>query len=315
MLERHCADIWHEYRGCLPVVQRVETDGMFWSETFVHELTKQLTPQLINTIGVELRRIKRKNSFITIHHHIDKCKETVFYKDEIYTLISLSVFYSCSFWLKFYPVEPTKDFETFSCQSEEIPKLKFELVFDVPEEVKKIYFSHLLEDAEKAKTVEKKKELLEWYQHCITYPNDNWVKEFQKEFGINQKEEDLSLTPEQKQFREFLKSLKFMCEIRGGNLPKAKVEIVLLHEESEELTKKVYSMLEKFVNERNEKYSKENPSEFIPYIALSDPVENRSPLAVTCIDIDFGNCDPLILVEFLTVLHKSKFKIGRVNIL
>lgn len=164
---------WYRYRGLISVSDRCKTKEQLLDESFIHEFTKQVTPQISKILDTPIGKLTKKGEFEFAQYLWNDNSCTISTTSGLYLRVDLHVNIAGStIWVKCVgehnPVDPRS-----SVANE---KLTFTVVLGLPEDVRLLAYSYMLEWIKSEPDPIRKDELSESYNKLITKThNDSWI--------------------------------------------------------------------------------------------------------------------------------------------
>ena len=169
----------YEYRGLFTVVDRCKYPEQELSESFLHELTKQLSPVMVEKLNRNVSYIKRKGGEFWINQYLrDGCVWVI--DDIVYLYVN---FLLCGFGTYFWCICRSDEgsIDPHAVTEAERSHLHFEIVSTLPDKVKPIVFEYLLKWASEAESEDKKQHYIELYEDRLHQERfDDWLPKLQE---------------------------------------------------------------------------------------------------------------------------------------
>ena len=172
---------YHSIRGAIDFGDRIKDSQEFLSEYFVEQFTKQISPKFAELLGVNITRLKRRDAEFLSDQYLGN-SNIIFYNGVWYikTLILLSN-YGAYFWCI---CDSQEDFSPWNVDRK--ITLDFEIVFNIPKEVRMKSLEHLLERARKETDLKRLKEIEKAYNSLVNVTvHDEWIGRCKEILGVN----------------------------------------------------------------------------------------------------------------------------------
>lgn len=178
----HGEDNFYRVRGCLSFIERASSEREHFNESFACELIKQVSPQIVKTIGTDLQKMKRRHIYITFP------RSAYLYQNSWYMelhiagpTVGASGKHSY-IWIRCFS-NPDSGIIIDPWAEPDSINLNFEIIYEVPVEVVVKSNEFFLRQAEMAKTSKEKEEYINYYKESIQRTKyDEWVEYFQVVF-------------------------------------------------------------------------------------------------------------------------------------
>lgn len=164
---------WYRYRGLISVSDRCKTKEQLLDESFIYEFTKQVSPQISGILNIPKGKLTRKGEFEFAQYLWNDNSCTISTTSGLYLRITVRMDgVGSEIWVRC--VGEHNHIDPRSNVVDE--KLTFTVIFGLPEDVRLIAHTHLLEKANKVSDPVKKEEILATYKRLITIAHDDsWV--------------------------------------------------------------------------------------------------------------------------------------------
>ncbi len=285
----------YRYRGAFTIMDRVKTPNEFMHETIIDELSKQISLKISDIIGLDVKTLKRKDTEIEIPQYLGSNIVNI-YKQSIYIKLRLSIYMSVFLWIKCTCLSPEI---TYIDPHSDVSglKLKFEIVYHLPQEFKVQAFGYLLEWAKNETDPKKKSELENTYQNLIKQDAfDGWITEVKKCLGV---------TEDAHQKDNF----RFEYEIACG-WPDVIFQIHFNERVTAKTVYNVEALINKFIINWNNSLDDNNDDNIIDYVGSAESEENKKSVNI---HVDFGRSDPeKVLMPMLKHFSDSQLDIKKI---
>ena len=285
----------YRYRGMFTIIDRVKTPNDFLHETFIDELSKQISPKIADIIGLDVKTLKRKDTEIELPQYLGSNSVNI-YKQSIYIKLRLSINMSVFLWIKCTCISPEiKDIDPHSDVSG--LKLKFEIVYHLPQEFKVQAYGYLLEWAKNETDPKKKSELENAYQNLMKQDVfDGWITEVKENLGV----------PEDAHPKD---NFRFEYEIACG-WPDVIFQIHFNERVTAKTVNNVEALINNFAINWNDSLDDNEDDNVIDYVGSAESEENKKSVNI---HVDFGRSDPeKVLMHMLKHLSDSELDIKKI---
>jgi len=165
----------YRVRGSVTVVDRVSKAEDFLSQEFVEEFTRQVSPQFAEILGQSVGYLNKNGAEFEFSQYLGtNC--VLFNNNLLYLNVStLLRNYGSSFWCVCSCDKASFDPRTVS----NISGLNFEIITELPDDVKKQAYGHMLKWIKETDDPEKKSFYKKYYEEVIKRKRfDDWIEYF-----------------------------------------------------------------------------------------------------------------------------------------
>ncbi|MBQ7045951.1 MAG: hypothetical protein IJN65_05615 [Clostridia bacterium] len=288
----------YKYRGLFEVVDRVQTEEQFLSESFIDEFSRCVSPQIAAVTGKTISQLKKMEASIWFIQDLNKYS-IVSYGNIVFVKI-MFLFQNASTFL--YVACKYKDGRDFAPNvRDEINKdeLDFYIVSSATLKEKETIFKWMLLQREEClqKGDTKRAKYLEetYYKDLQSYDFNDW--------------RDWLIQRANSQDIDFGIKCKFKYEVLCG-WPDVILTIVYSNAVNDSDYIKLDEVLGNFIAKWNKKHQKSNNNKVIHDYMKCNASKSKNRIRYS---IDFGNSDPdIVLPELLIALNKNILGIEKV---